>query len=73
MTPGDKTSPTDRKDHHSMPEKTTSTSDVLQSHQHSTLSAEDIAKALARHIREHKGDQQQQQQAQAKAKKAGKR
>ena len=56
-----------------MPEKTTPTSDVLQSHQHSTLSTEAIAKALARHNREHKGDEQQQQQAQAKAKKSGKR
>jgi hypothetical protein len=53
-------------------EKTTASSDVLQSHQHSTLTAEEIAKALARHKREHKGDQQQQAQAQAKTKKAGK-
>lgn len=58
-----------------MPEKTTNTNDVLQSHEHSTLSAEAIAKALARHNRDHKGDQQQQQEQQAKqakAKKAGK-
>lgn len=57
-----------------MPEKPTNTSDVLQSHEHSQLSSEAIAKALARHNREHKGDQQQKQQADAKAKskKAGK-
>jgi len=73
MTPGDNLFPTARKDHHSMPEKTTTPSDVLQSDHHSTLSAEAIAKALARHNREHKGDQQQQQEAQAKAKKTGKK
>jgi hypothetical protein len=55
-----------------MADKTPTGSDVLQSDHHSTLSAEAIAKALARHNREHKGDQQQQQQAEAKAKKAGK-
>lgn len=54
-----------------MPEKTDSPSDVLQSTHHNTLSAEEIAKALARHNREHKGDQQQQQQAKAKAGKKG--
>jgi hypothetical protein len=63
----------DRKDHYSMPEKTVSNPDVLQAHEHSTLSSEAIAKALARHNRDHKGDQQQQQQAQAKAKKTGKK
>jgi hypothetical protein len=75
MTPGDNLSSTDRKDHYSMPEKTDSTSDVLQSDHHSTLSAEEVAKAVARHNREHKGDEQQKQQkqqAQGKAKKAGK-
>ncbi len=56
-----------------MPDKPNVNSDVLQSHQHSALSAEAIAKALARHNREHKGDQQQAQQAQAKAKKTGKK
>ncbi len=56
-----------------MPDKANSNPDVLQSHAHSTLSAEQIAKALARHNRDHKGDQQQQQQAQAKAKKSGKK
>lgn len=56
-----------------MPEKTVSNPDVLQAHEHSTLSSEAIAKALARHNRDHKGDQQQQQQAQAKAKKTGKK
>jgi hypothetical protein len=58
-----------------MPEEkpTTPNSDVLQSHQHSSLSAEEVAKALARHNRDHKGDQQQEQQAQAKAKKSGKK
>ena len=65
--------PTDRKDHHSMPEKSDASSDVLQAHAHSTLSSEAIAKALARHNREHKGDDQQKQEAQAKAKKAGKK
>jgi hypothetical protein len=55
-----------------MPDKTPPSNDVLQSDHHSTLSSEEIAKALARHNREHKGDQQQQQQVQAKAKKAGK-
>jgi hypothetical protein len=30
-------------------------SDVLQSHAHSTLSAEQIAKAVARHNKDHKG------------------
>jgi hypothetical protein len=63
--------PKDRKDHHSMPDKPASNSDVLQSHEHSTLSAEAIAKALARHNRDHKGDEHQKQQAQAKAKKSG--
>jgi len=56
-----------------MPEKTTSNPDVLQSHEHSMLSAEQIAKAVARHSREHKGGQPQQQQAQAKTKKTGKK
>jgi hypothetical protein len=65
--------PTDRKDHHSMPDKTASNPDVLQAHEHSSLSSEAIAKALARHNRDHKGDEQQKQQAQAKAKKSGKK
>jgi hypothetical protein len=56
-----------------MPDKPASNPDVLQAHEHSTLSAEAIAKALARHTRDHKGDQQQQQQAQAKVKKSGKK
>ena len=32
--------------------------DVLRSEHHSTLSAEEIAKAVQRHNREHKGDAQ---------------
>jgi|GEM_PF-1155017 len=55
-----------------MPDKPSSNSDVLHSEHHSTLSAEEIAKAVARHQRDHKGDQQQQQQKQAKAKAGGK-
>jgi hypothetical protein len=56
-----------------MPDKPASNPDVLQAHEHSTLSDEAVAKALARHNREHKGDEQTQQQAQAKAKKTGKK
>lgn len=67
-------SPTDRKDYYSMPEeKPTPNTDVLQSDHHSSLSPEEVAKALARHNRDHKGDEQQEQQAQAKAKKSGKK
>ncbi len=57
-----------------MPDKTIPNSDVLQSDHHSTLSDEAIAKALARHNRDHKGEKKQDQaaQAQAKTKKAGK-
>ncbi|MGC2209014.1 MAG: hypothetical protein WA532_02785 [Candidatus Korobacteraceae bacterium] len=33
--------------------------DVLRSEHHSTLSAEEIAKAVQRHNREHKGDTQE--------------
>jgi hypothetical protein len=52
-----------------MPDKNTNPSDVLQAHSHSQLSAEQIAKAVARHARDHKGDAQQAAQAKAKAKK----
>jgi hypothetical protein len=44
--------------------------DVLHFEQHSTLSAEDIAKAVQRHNREHKGDAQK---AARTAKPAGKK
>ena len=52
-----------------MPDNPTNTNDVLQSHAHSTLSAEEIAKAVARHNREHKSGQQHKPQAQPKPKK----
>jgi hypothetical protein len=45
-------------------------SDVLHSTNHSKLSAEEIAKAVARHNREHKGQAAAAQQP--KAKKSGK-
>lgn len=45
-------------------------SDVLHSEHHSSLSAEEIAKAVQRHNREHKGDANRAvQQAAAKNKK----
>ena len=71
--PSGQSSALDRMDQHQMPDKETPPDDVLQSHEHNTLSAEAIAKALARHNRDHKGDQQTEQQAQAKAKKSGKK
>jgi len=37
--------------------------DVLRSEHHSTLSAEEIAKAVQRHNREHKGDAQKASRA----------
>jgi hypothetical protein len=46
------------------------TSDVLQSTKHQQLSAEEIAKALARHNRDHKGGAKEEPKPQAK--KAGK-
>lgn len=55
-----------------MPDKTVANSDVLQSQHTSTLSAEQIAKAVARHDRQHKGGKQQAQAAQ-KPKSSGKR
>lgn len=71
--PGGQSSALDRKDQHQMPDKETPPDDVLQSHEHNTLSAEAIAKALARHNRDHKGDEQTEKQAQDKAKKSGKK
>jgi hypothetical protein len=38
-----------------MASNTNPTNDVLQSHTHEKLSAEQIAKAVARHNKEHKG------------------
>jgi hypothetical protein len=43
--------------------------DVLHFEQHSTLSAEDVAKAVQRHNREHKGDAQKATQQASRAKK----
>jgi hypothetical protein len=41
--------------------------DVLRSEHHSTLSAEEIAKAVQRHNREHKGDTQKKAAGQVTA------
>jgi len=57
-----------------MPENTNPSSDVLQSHEHQKLTAEQIAKAVARHNKEHKGAPNSAAAQTAKAeKKSGKR
>jgi len=58
-----------------MVSNTNPSSDVLQSHDHQKLSAEEIAKAVARHSKEHKGAPKNApgQNPKAEHKKSGKR
>ena len=46
--------------------KLNSSSDVLHFENHSKLSAEEVAKAVQRHNREHKGDAQKARQTKGK-------
>jgi hypothetical protein len=52
-----------------MENNTNPQNDVLHFENHSKLSAEDIAKAVQRHNREHKGDAQKAVQAKVSGKK----
>lgn len=58
-----------------MPLNTNPNSDVLQSHDHKQLSAEEIAKAVARHNKDHKGGSKNTtgQNPKSEQKKSGKR
>jgi len=52
-----------------MPNNPVSSNDVIQAHEHAKLSPEEIAKAVARHNRQHKSAPK----AKAEQKKSGKR